>query len=262
MRRVVGPEILDTLPPDHPDAVANRRDLRLINALQGNPRWIARTLAPRLRPGDHILEAGAGDGTLGRELWRRLPILRRCRYTGLDRQCGRPAGWPGGWDWIRADLLDHPLVPAPRVVVINFLLHQFPDGQLVDLSRRLQAAAFWVVCEPHRRRHALLGLGLLRLLGLHPVSWQDGRTSILAGFRGRELPALLEADAAGRATSVTIDPRGVYRMVSEAPAHSHRPGCPLHESCLPGHHSCHQQGADGGQRAGATVPYGAEAPAS
>jgi hypothetical protein len=218
MRRVVGPEILDTLPPEHPAAVANRRDLRWINAMQGNPRWIARTLASRLRPGDHVLEAGAGDGTLGRELWRRLPILRQCRYTGLDRQTDRPAGWPVGWDWIRADLLDHTLAPAPQVVVINFLLHQFSDDQLADLSRHLQAAALWVVCEPHRSRHALLGLGLLRLLGLHPVSWQDGRTSIHAGFRGQELPALLKADATGRATRVTVDPRGVYRMVSESPA--------------------------------------------
>ncbi len=215
----MGPEILDTLPPDHPAALANRRDLRRINALQGNSRWIARSLAARLRPSDHVLEAGAGDGTLGRELWRCLPILRQCRYTGLDRQCDRPADWPSGWDWIRADLLDHPLTPAPRVVVVNFLLHQFSDGQLADLSRRLQASALWVVCEPHRSRHALLGLGLLRLLmGLHPVSWQDGRTSIRGGFRGQELPALLEADATGRATRVTIDPRGVYRMVSEAAA--------------------------------------------
>ncbi|MBD3221819.1 hypothetical protein GF314_11315 [bacterium] len=226
MRRVVGPEILDSLPADHPAAVANRRDLRRINALQGNPRWIARTLAPRLRPGDEVLEAGAGDGTLGRELWRRLPVLRRCRYTGLDRQTTRPDGWPGTWDWIGADLLDHPLAPSPRVVVISFLLHQFDDDQLADLGRRLAPAEFWVVCEPHRSGHALMGLGLLRpLLGLHRVSWQDGRTSIRGGFRGQELPALLGAGAAGRTTRVTIDPRGVYRMVSVAPRdRSTRPG--------------------------------------
>ena len=219
MRRVVGPEILDTLPADHPAALANRRDLRRINALQGNPRWIARTLAPRLRPGDHVLEAGAGDGALGRALWRRLPVLQHCRYTGLDRQTDRPGDWPAGWDWIRADLRDHPLAPAPRVVVINFLLHQFDDAQLARLGRRLAPAALWLVCEPHRSRYALLGLGLLRpLLGLHRVSWQDGRTSIRAGFRGRELPALLGADATGRSSRVTIDPRGVYRVVSEVPS--------------------------------------------
>lgn len=217
MKRVVGPEILDTLPADHPAAVANRRDLRLINALQGNPRWIARTLAATLRPGDHVLEAGAGDGSLGRELWRRVPTLRRCRYTGLDRQTGRPASWPDGWDWVRADLLDHPLDPAPQVVVINFLLHQFDDRQLADLGQRLQDAALWVICEPHRSGHALVGLGLLRLLGMHPVSWKDGRTSIRGGFRGRELPALLDADGGGRTTRVTIDPRGVYRMLSLVP---------------------------------------------
>ena len=217
MKRVVGPEILDTLPADHPAAMANRRDLRRINALQGNPRWFARTLAATLRPGDQVLEAGAGDGSLGRELWRRVPALRRCRYTGLDRQTDRPAGWPTGWDWVRADLLDYPLAPAPQVVVVNFLLHQFDDPQLADLGQRLQAAACWVVCEPHRSGHALMGLGLLRLLGLHPVSWQDGCTSIRGGFRGRELPALLNGEGVGRTTRVTIDPRGVYRMLSVVP---------------------------------------------
>jgi len=47
MPRILEPEILDSLPPDHPDALHNRRDLRLTNRLAGNFRWFARTL-PRL----------------------------------------------------------------------------------------------------------------------------------------------------------------------------------------------------------------------
>jgi len=35
-------ELLDSLPPDHPDALHNRRDLRLTNALMGNSRWFQR----------------------------------------------------------------------------------------------------------------------------------------------------------------------------------------------------------------------------
>jgi hypothetical protein len=217
MRRQVRPEILDGLPADHPAARANRRDLRRINALQGTPRWFAARLRRHLRPDDHVLEAGAGDGTLGRELARRVPGLAACRYTGLDRQTGPPAGWPAGWAWRREDLRHADLSPPPRVVLIGNLLHQFSAADLADLGARLRTVPIWLVCEPHRSRHALLGLALLRpLLRLHAVSWRDGRTSIRAGFGGGELPRLLGADHAGRHNRVTIDPRGVYRLVSVA----------------------------------------------
>src|SRR5688572_14054246 len=40
MQRTVQPEILDSLPHDHPDALHNRRDLRLTNFVTGDHRWL------------------------------------------------------------------------------------------------------------------------------------------------------------------------------------------------------------------------------
>jgi hypothetical protein len=40
VERVVKPEILDDLPMDDPSARASRADLRRINFLMGNERWI------------------------------------------------------------------------------------------------------------------------------------------------------------------------------------------------------------------------------
>jgi len=215
--RVVRPEILDSLPPDHPAAIANRRDLRQLNRIMGTSSWIASTLERWYVQGDQILEAGAGDGELGRFLRHRLPVLQRCRYTGLDRSHTRPADWPAIWAWRRRDLLDLEFAPKPHVLIANFLLHQFTDADLARLGRAIGDIPVWIFCEPHRSRLALAGLAALRPFGLHEVSWHDGRVSVQAGFRGRELADLLEADAAGRQTRVTIDWRGSYRLVSIVP---------------------------------------------
>jgi hypothetical protein len=214
--RVVRPEILDSLPYDHPSAVANRRDLRLLNGIMGTSSWVASTLQRWYVQGDHIFEAGAGDGELGRFLRRRLPVLRGGLYTGLDLSHTRPADWPDPWAWERRDLLDHEFSPAPHVLIANFLLHQFTDADLVRLGRSISEIPVWIFCEPYRSRLALAGLAALRPFGLHEVSWHDGRVSVQAGFRGRELVDLLGAETAGRQSRVTIDWRGSYRLVSTA----------------------------------------------
>ena len=193
MKRVVGRERLDALPPDDPAALANGRDLRLVNRLQGNWRWVAAELDRRLHPGTRILEAGAGDGALGRWLRDRLPVLRRCRYTGLDLRHGRPRDWPPFWEWRRGDLLAYDFARPPDVLLVNFLLHQFDADQLARLGEAIARIPVWIVCEPCRSRRGLVGLALLRPFGLHPVSWHDGRVSVRAGFRGRELAAWLGA---------------------------------------------------------------------
>lgn len=212
--RVVRPEILDSLPPDHPAAVANRRDLRIINRIMGTSAWIASTLERCLVQGDHILEVGAGDGELGRVLRHRLPDLPSYRYTGLDRSHTRPPGWPDLWEWCRHDLLDHEMEPKPQVLIANFLLHQFTDADLARLGRAIRDIPVWILCEPYRSRLAVAGLALLRPFGLHDVSWHDGRVSVRAGFRGRELANLLGDDGARRQTRIAVDWRGSYRLVS------------------------------------------------
>ena len=68
MKRVVEPEILDGLAADDPAAVASRRDLRLINRIMGNTRWLRRAFMLKVRPQDLVVELGAGDGSLGLSL--------------------------------------------------------------------------------------------------------------------------------------------------------------------------------------------------
>jgi len=212
-KRVVRPEILDTLSPDDSGAVANRRDLRFLNRFMGNWAWIGRTLGRIGGAGTSILEAGAGEGDLARFLLRKGIVTEATDYTGLDLWA-RPADWPRRWNWNRCDLLETQFSPAPDVFVANLLLHQFEDESLKVLGDRLAAIPHWVLCEPLRVRHSIWGLALLRPLGLHFVSWHDGGVSIRAGFRRRELAELLGADGEGRACRVREDPRGSYRLVS------------------------------------------------
>ena len=151
MKRVVRPEILATLPPDDPRAQANRRDLRVLNRLLGNWRWSARMLRRWWRPGDQVLEAGAGEGDLGRYLCHHVPGLRAGGYTGLDLN-RRPDDWPAGWSWHQGDLLEQDFSPAPQVLLVNFLLHQFTDAPLKRLGRSFAGIPVWTICEPHRSR--------------------------------------------------------------------------------------------------------------
>lgn len=211
--RSVQPEILDSLPPDDPGAVANRKDLRFLNRFMGNWAWIGRELRRRPFPDGSIVEAGAGEGDLGRWLLRRGVLGPESRYAGLDLW-GRPADWPEQWGWRRRDLLETPPEPGTSVFISNLLLHQFEDDALRALGERWADVPLWIICEPLRVRWSIWGLALLRPFGLHPVSWHDGCVSVRAGFRRGELAELLGAGRAGRRFQVRADPRGAYRLVS------------------------------------------------
>src|SRR5688572_12134903 len=64
MQRLVEPELLDSLPADHPEAIRSRRDLRIINRWMGNARHLARAIYSIEPPPRKVLELGTGDGTL------------------------------------------------------------------------------------------------------------------------------------------------------------------------------------------------------
>jgi len=214
--RVVVPEILDSLSPDDPRVQKNRRDLRYINFFMGNWRWIARRLKQHMQSGQWIVEAGAGEGDLARYLGTKLPAIHSARYTGLDR-VPAPEGWPAE-DWIEEDFLQWKPngQKLPDVLIVNLLLHQFKDEELAVLAERLRDIPLWIFCEPRRSAHGLVGLSLLRPLGLCDVSWHDGRVSVRAGFRGEELATHLRARQNGRTYRISTDFRGGYRMVSWA----------------------------------------------
>lgn len=190
MRRRVTPELLDSLPPDAPEAVATRRDIRRFNSLLGGFRWLRASLASLLRPGERVVELGAGDGALARHL---APLLRErgAGYIGVDL-APRPPDLPDDLGWEQADLRTCDALGSADVIVANLILHHFDDRDLADLGRRVRARAL-LASETARRRRFRLAVRLLGPL-LHPVSRHDARVSVEAGFRGEELASLLRPE--------------------------------------------------------------------
>lgn len=212
MQRTLQPELLDSLPPDHPDALHNRRDLRLTNRIVGSHRWLSRTLPALLRPDERTLELGAGTGELGQRL-----LAAGVALDGLDLW-PRPQNWPGARVWHRADLMTFSGYGGYGAVVGNLIFHQFSDTALAALGGQLKAAGsvrLIVACEPLRRRSSqVLFRTLGPLLGANHVSLHDAHVSIAAGFREEELPRALGLEAAAWQVTCAHTLLGMYRMVA------------------------------------------------
>lgn len=205
LHRIIQPEILDSLPAAHPEAVRSRADLRLINRLMGNHRWFERLLAGQARSRDDlkIVELGAGDGCLARRLCRRFPGIR---YEAVDLM-PRPVDFPAAALWHQADLFD--ALPCLRgdVVIANLFLHHFDAEALARIGAGLEGFPIIACCEPWRKQ-IFHGAGLaLRLLGINRVTRHDLHVSINAGFTGWELPRLLGLEG-GRVERSAL---GAYR---------------------------------------------------
>lgn len=210
MQREIKPELLDSLPPDHPDALHNRRDLRIINRVLGNYRWLARTLPRQLRAPAKVLEIGAGTGELGEYL-----AARGIPTDGLDLWPA-PDGRPTGRRWHRADLLAFDGYDDYPVIVGNLIFHQFTAGQLAGLGRKLRRSARIILaCEPMRRRSSQAVFATVApWFGANHVSLHDARVSIAAGFRGDELPQMLGLTEPGWDCRCHTTMLGTYRMVA------------------------------------------------
>jgi hypothetical protein len=189
--RTPQPEILDHLPPDHPDAVASRRDLRLINAVMGNHHWLRVRLLRHLRPGMKVVELGAGDGSFARAFFRDLARDFPIRFTAIDL-APRPPDWPDDprFEWRQEDVFHSDALTAADGVLACLMLHHFDDATLRALGARLTNARFFLAREPARRRLAMRFL--LYPFRLNRVTKHDMKISIEAGFLGPEL-----ADALG-----------------------------------------------------------------
>jgi hypothetical protein len=210
MQRTLEPELLDALPPNHPDALHNRRDLRLTNQILGTHRWIVRTLPRLLRPGETALELGAGTGELADQLRRRGVCV-----AGLDLW-PPPANWPADMAWHRHDLRTFEQFGDYAAVFGNLIYHQFSDLELAQLGEKLRATARVILaCEPQRRRLSqIFYRRFAPLFGANHVSLHDAHVSIAAGFKDHELPhalGLADADWDVRCNSTMI---GAYRMVA------------------------------------------------
>ena len=192
MPRLLQPELLDALPPEHPDARHSRRDLRLINLFMGNHRWLARVVAGAVHDGERILELGAGDGVLA------------CRLAGAGRTVDAldlappPPGWPAGLAWHNANLLNFSGYGQYHAVIGNLIFHHFSDAELAALGRSFRDAVRVIIaCEPARRKFSQQLFALVApVFRANRVTLHDAHVSIDAGFDGDELPQLLGLDPA------------------------------------------------------------------
>jgi SAM-dependent methyltransferase len=210
MNRACEPELLDSLPHDHPDAIHSRRDLRLINGIMRNRAWFERTLPLVLRPGERVLEIGAGTGEMAAMLIRAgIPV------DGLDL-CPPPAGWPAGRAWHRADLTTFDGYAAYPAVIGNLIFHHLDGGGLAALGARLRRSARVVAaCEPGRSKASQAAVAAVGpLLGANRVTLHDARISIAAGFRDDELPRSLGMTGAGWDVTCSMSALGANRIVA------------------------------------------------
>ncbi len=210
--REVFPELLDTLPHDDAAARRSRGELRMINGVMGNHRWLRRRLREPQFRGHRVLELGAGDGAFARRVWRE-GITHPAQWTALDL-APEPKEWPREARWQQRDLFTLSVLPEAEIVVANLFLHHLQDRQLAALGRLLPVACrTFLACEPARRcAHVLQGRVLSALAGLSEVTHHDMFVSIRAGFVSDELP-----DALGLRdwqTRVSLTALGAYRLVA------------------------------------------------
>jgi hypothetical protein len=210
MKRTCEPELLDSLPFDHPDAAHSRRDLRIVNGFMRSKAWFRKILPTLVGPGETVIELGAGTGELGSDLNSRgIPI------DGLDLW-PRPAAWPSDRKWHQADLKAFTGYGAYPVVMGNLIFHQFRDEELAELGAHLRKTARVIVAnEPQRRKLSQAVMAAVGpLLGANHVTLHDGRISIAAGFLENELPQALGLDSREWESSCTYTAPGAMRMVA------------------------------------------------
>ena len=126
--RILRPELLDSLPPEDRDAIHSRRDLRHFNRALGNPAWFRKQLSLIVRPGERVLELGAGTG----ELRQSVPS-HVFQWDGLDL-APRPNGWPATALWFQTDVRDFRGWDSYDVVIANLFLHHLDDAALIEIT--------------------------------------------------------------------------------------------------------------------------------
>jgi SAM-dependent methyltransferase len=188
-RRVLQPELLDTLPWE--EARLSLADLVRINRRWGGHSSL-RKLIDETIPADEdftVLDVGAASGDMGERFRQQRP---GATVTSLDYLESHLTGCAGVRIVADAFALPFPARSFDYVFCSQFL-HHFSDA---DVTRLL--AGFGKVA-----RKRVLAIDLLRnpvpyhfiastrrLFGWHPVSVHDGKISVQAAFRARELAAL------------------------------------------------------------------------
>ena len=217
MKRIVQPELLDTLPPGDERAMRSRRDLRRVNALMGNKAIMTRALkqawsgpSPR-----HIVELGSGDGSFLLSVAEKIaPAWPEAEVLLLDLQktiAAKTLTAFGGIGWqaesVTANVFDWPK-PDSDVVVSNLFLHHFECARLSALLCQIsENTKLFVALEPRRGRWPLFCSRLLWAIGCNEVTQHDAEISVRAGFTGTELTGLWPVK---RGWTLTERPAGAF----------------------------------------------------
>jgi hypothetical protein len=208
--RIVRPELLDHLPADDPEARRSRRDLRRINFLMGNERWICRTVRQfPAEAGRGIVEIGAGDGILCNRLMEMFPQAAVAAYDLAPR----PVDLSARVEWHRGDIFATVAPESGGVLVANLFLHHFEGTALTQLGRWMTGFNVLVINEPDRATLPHV-LGGLMTPWINRVTRHDMHVSIRAGFVAGEIPRLLGFDPARWRFAESSTWRGARRVVA------------------------------------------------
>lgn len=200
MKRIVQPELLDSLSPADPRAIRSRRDLRRVNSLMRNQVILAEAIKKTLnrRIPSRITDLGAGDGNfflgVAQLIRSRLPGVN---VTLIDRQNIVSAetlhaflslGWRA--EVVVADVFTGLQNPSEGVVT-NLFLHHFDETRLTELLRLISLKTKWFIAlEPRRGLWPQFWSRMLWAVGCNDVTRHDATVSVRAGFSGKELSAL------------------------------------------------------------------------
>jgi len=188
-KRLILPELLDTLPPD--EARASLLDLTRINRRWGGHSTLRKLLAGTVPASGRfsVLDVGAASGDMGACIRQ---SYAGAEVTSLDYVQSHLAEAPGAKVVANAFMLPF----RPRgfdYVFCSLFLHHFSDEEVVELLRGFGEVA----------RKAVLVIDLERnpipyyfiawsrpLLRWDPVTVHDGAISVEAAFRREELEEL------------------------------------------------------------------------
>jgi hypothetical protein len=209
---VLEPEWLDDLPPQDPRAVRSRTDLRRVNRVMANARVLSRALG-EMTPGAHLVDIGAGDGSL------MLGVARALRRPGMEltlvdraptvSDATLAAFGELGWKArvAASDALEFISRGQYDGVLANLFLHHLDDASLTRLFvLAAQRSRLLAACEPRRSALALAGSRLLWFIGCNDVTRHDAVASVRAGFRADELSRLWPEDASWQLTERSAPP--------------------------------------------------------
>lgn len=202
--------MLDVLPAGDPRISRCRRDLRLINWLIGNHRWILRNLRKHVDLTSlGIVELGAGDGDLLSRIRQRhhsAPLI------GFDR-VAKPSALPDSIHWRPGDLFHHDGNWPGAVLIANLFLHHLTFEQIAQIGQRLAGVQLVLVGEGHRTPEVLRRSCVLNPF-LGEVTRHDMEISLAAGFVKGELPEALGLSPADWHIAESSTLLGAHRLIA------------------------------------------------